>query len=137
MDNGIPIDVSNICETLFMTSPKPKHSIQLMFENVEGETNVKDIFFILLELFEIGMKTLYGDENGKVNLESLTHDNFKRINEYFNSIGFEVMYEISLRDDMKNEVKNGDDGDNLEDYFLYLKTQNYKYRLSFTFCKPD
>ena len=56
--------------------------------------NVKELFEFLLELFTKLSKYYFGDENGQVNLELLSVDDFDIINKYFNAIGFKSNFEI-------------------------------------------
>ena len=127
-------------KSMFHFPPKPPNSTQLVFEEEDSAAEIKDVFFILIELFEIGMKLLYGNDKGNVNLAELSDLQFKRIDDYFNSIGFRVFYKINNASDGgdyngncdgKNENIFKQEKDRLEDYYLTLESCEKKYILNF------
>ncbi len=85
------MNVSELAEAIFFSTPKDPHSIKLGLE--DNGMNVKDLFEFLITLFTEGMKILHGDDNGVVNLDALNQDNFDYVNRYFESIGFKCHLE--------------------------------------------
>ena len=45
-------------------------------------------------IFTSGMKYLFSNGTGKLNIDEITDDNIKTINEYFMSIGFVIIIDI-------------------------------------------
>lgn len=77
------LDLEVIGEKIFSENPKPKFSIQIQFEN----SDLQDIFESMLMLTTQGMKILYGDAEGKVNLCNLKDSDISKFNQYLNSFG--------------------------------------------------
>ena len=92
------MDSLEIIRTIISEPPKPANSIQLEFSDIENNITSKELFELLLMMFTEAMKVLYG-ENGRVELSKISRNNFNRINEYFNSFGFTINYEILPEND--------------------------------------
>ncbi len=76
---------------LFSENPKDPFSIQLNFTDVpNNEDPNKGVFKQLLIIFTDGMKFLYGDNDGKVNLANLDEDDFLLMKKYFRSFGYDI-----------------------------------------------
>lgn len=90
------MEKEDIYNKLFLTNPKAPGSIQLVFENQEGDTKVSDIFQFLSNLFTHGLKYFYSDsDNDNVDLDKLSIKQFERIREYFLGISIDVKLKIS------------------------------------------
>jgi hypothetical protein len=57
---------------------------------------LKEIFEMLLMIFTEGMKILYAESDGTVNLNDRTEKDFIKVQEYFKSLGFVCNYNIYL-----------------------------------------
>ena len=58
--------------------------------------SIKEIFEMLLMIFTEGMKILFGDDSGKVDLNNLKEKDFILVQEYFRSFGFNCNYKVYL-----------------------------------------
>lgn len=86
------MDPLQFVETVFSEPPKEEGSIQLQLDM--DEMTMKDTFEFLLVVFTNGLRMLYGDRHGKVDLTQLSDDQFKHSNKYFASFGFDCQYVI-------------------------------------------
>ena len=125
------MDIVEITRTIFSKPPKDSNSIQLDFSDADHNLSSKELFEVLLMMFTEGMKTLFGDNNGKVNLGNVTHNDFNKINEYFHSFGFNVDYNIR----QLNAVEQADytEKKELKDHYMRLRSNNMMYIISFDF----
>ena len=83
-------DIFEIVEIIFNKPPGDEKSINLYFEDIDLE----DLFKNLLMIFTYGMKKIYGNENGIVNLKILNDNQLKIINKYFNMFSIDFFYKI-------------------------------------------
>ena len=100
---------------LFTNSPKPVNTIKLQTEGLQ----LKDLFQMLLEIFTKGMKILYGNENGTVDLESITDEQLLEVKQRFRSFGIEIFYQIKpyyQPGDVTDVFDEDVDEDNLPDF---------------------
>jgi hypothetical protein len=117
-----------------------------------GVENNKDFFYFCLDLFCKGLVILFG-ENGKVNVESLTQEQFAIIKQKMSLAGIDVKLDvfieqkttISLLDDDTappdvdpiktsinfNEIDMDDDNKPLSEYVFRLKMDNLLYNIHF------
>ena len=63
------------------------------------------IFQELLMIFNSGMKYLFSNGTGKLNIDEITDDNIKTINEYFMSIGFVIIIDIFTIEEYLDNIK--------------------------------
>ena len=141
--NNITIDIDDMINNIFTNDPQDIKSIQLSFDvNDEYE-----LFTILVDILTHGLKILFGDENDKVDINTITENDFKTIEKYFNSFGFDIKYKYDIPLDQLNidentelpslddsNTENEDDGKNqLRLYYFTLKTDNIKYEISFDY----
>ena len=125
------VDIIELSKLIFRENCKQPHSIQLSL--YEDDSNIQDIFKLLLIMFTEGMKIKYGkyDTIKKidiVNLEDLDDKQFNSIKEYFNSFGFDCYYKCktikeyeeeetikidTIVDDLKNTT-NSNENKNIE-----------------------
>lgn len=120
------MDVIELSETIFNDIPKPANSIQLDFSENNGLTT-KDIFEILLTLFQRGMIIHYGDEKGRVDLTKVSDSDFDKMNEYFNSFNFSVYYSVKPIDHVEENIEKKV----LRDYYLRIRTNYLAYYIWF------
>ena len=88
-------DHNSFIEFVFSGNPKPKMNIKLELEPPNPNNNInKHIFEQLLQIFSDGMKYLYGDDDGKVNISNLEIDSILKMKEYFESFGVELIFNM-------------------------------------------
>lgn len=122
------MDILEIAHKLFREPLKSPGSIQIEFSHEGENITSKDIFSQLIIIFNEGMKYFFGDQYGKVDLSKLTQQDFYKINEYFNSFGFEIHYDIKeLNDSSQPNFPN-----NILEDFLTFKTSFAKYYIAFS-----
>lgn len=135
-------DLKNFTNFVFEGEPKEKNSITLQIPTDEsGLEATKTIFDALVLIFNNGMKTLFGNEDGCVDITQLTLNDIKKVGNYFNSFGFELLLDITYPDDGTGNGHNNPPGtcmgydDNLENCRLILVSNknNYMYTISFKF----
>ena len=88
------MDFQNMIFNLFSKPIQPPHSINLQFVDPNKNLDQKDLVQILSLILAEGLKYFFGN-NGKIDLLLITEDNFKLINQYFNSFGMTVYYNIT------------------------------------------
>ena len=80
---------------MFDTEPKPKDSIQLECPDIPPNKNTHlHIFEQLLMIYVSGLKHLWQNEDGKVDLTELTEDNIWLMKRYFESINYIVNIDV-------------------------------------------
>lgn len=98
---AIIMDIEDIANIIFTSAPKPSNTIMLDFSeysdynDISAEKGAEYLFNELIILFTKGMKILFGDAEGKVDLAYLTDNDFDKISRYFKSFGFIVQYDIN------------------------------------------
>lgn len=75
---------------VFTSSPKGVNTIQLQTDGLE----LKELFAMMLEIFTKGMKIMFSDDEGRVNLETISAEQFMEIKQRFRSFGIEIFYQI-------------------------------------------
>jgi hypothetical protein len=138
------MDILELTHHIFSKQPKDPNSIQLDFSEFIGNVESNDdnnyeqypsspseeLFKQLLMIFTEGMKMLYGDKNGQVNLENITQNNFDKVNQYFNSFGIKVIYKI-INDDTDDYINI--EKKELKNHQLRLRRNNLIYVISFDY----
>jgi hypothetical protein len=130
-----------LAEKLFSNSPQDSNTIPLEIEDMD----MGDLFEFLLIVFTNGLKSLYGNENGKVNLGDLSEEQFGKVNQYFNSIGFDTTYVVypleaeNMVDFNKLSYRNADitSSTQLDDLCFPMKVSDKIYVIGFKFRLPD
>jgi len=127
---------------MFDSEPKEKTSIQLECPDIPPKKNVNlHIFEQLLMIYVGGLKHLWSDSVGKVDLTKLTEENIHLMKRYFESIDYEVSiqvfdlnnYEFKFPDYFKDQGKITD-AIMLNDFFYESQGYDTKmYRISFDF----
>lgn len=84
--------LENFIEKLFSEPPKEPWTVQLDLHT--NDTSPMAIAEFLSVVFTKGTVYLFGDDEGQVNLSSLTDENFGLIKQYFNSFGFDILYQV-------------------------------------------
>ena len=127
---------------MFDTEPKPKDTIQLECLDIPDNKNTHlHIFEQLLMIYVSGLKHLWSDSEGKVDLTKLTEDNISLMKRYFESISYVVnidvfdlsTYQFRFPDYFKNQEKITEKT-LLPDFFYETQGADTKmYRISFDF----
>ena len=127
---------------MFDNEPKPKDSIQLECSDIPPNKNTHlHIFEQLLMIYVSGLKHLWQNEEGKVDLTELTEDNIGLMKRYFESINYVVniqvfdlsTYQFRFPDYFKNQEKITSKT-LLTDFFYEAQgTDTNMYRISFDF----
>ena len=147
------IDLDEIIVNIFSYEPKSPKSINLSFDVKEEY----DLFKMLVHILTEGLKILYGDPNGNVNLDNL--EGGDTLYKYFASFGFIINFNVNnvlnpdnidvnsvLNPDNidVNSVLNPDNIENEEEkkvkkntelhlYYFTLKTEKFKYEITFDY----
>lgn len=79
------IEIEKLAEEIFSKPIKPARSIQLFIEQ-----DMETLFFILLELLKKGIQIVLSDKN----IFELTQEDFQKLQQYFNSFGFQIGLDI-------------------------------------------
>ena len=127
---------------MFDKEPKPKDSIQLECPDIPDNKNTHlHIFEQLLMIYVSGLKHLWSNSEGKVDLTKLTEDNISLMKRYFESISYVVnidvfdlsTYQFKFPDYFKNQEKITEKT-LLPDFFYETQGADTKmYRISFDF----
>ena len=87
-------DHDSFIKFVFDSEPKSERSIKLELDP-PGENNLnKHIFEQLLQIFTDGMKYLYSNEDGKVDISQLEIESILKMKEYFLSFGVELIFNM-------------------------------------------
>ena len=117
---------------IYENEPKNPQSIQIEYLDADKDD---ELFKMLLEIFQDGMKK-YHSYDGVVALETVKDEEMLIMRKYFWSFGFDIFYKVfDLKDNLlKNFDKNTKIGKSLlKDYYITLKTQYYKFEISFDY----
>ena len=101
------VDLEQLIISIFSEPPGEPRSKTISFDT----TDLKQLFESLLMIFTNGMKLLFGNQIGRVELQNLGEDDIEIVQRYFNSMGFNFYFDIY-----------DDSNDNRE------KTQAMKYK---------
>ena len=132
----------DIAENIFRQPPKKECSVGFA---VDTDMSLREIFEMLLMIFTEGMKILFGDSSGKVNLNELGEKDFKKVQEYFKSFGFVCNYKVYLPSQTINidfEARKYsnitiNNSTKLKDLKLPLKCGGRVFEISFDFHTPQ
>ena len=79
---------------LFGKKPQEKNTIKLELGIPDKDKHIGlHIFEQLIQIFMDGLKYLYGNDDGKINVQDLTEDNIKLMKQYYLSIGYKLIFE--------------------------------------------
>ncbi len=132
------MNINELVDVVFSNGIKPAGSIQLDLGG--NDMDIKDVFEFLLTFFTEGMKLLYGDSRGKVDLSQLSESDIRLLAQYIQSIGFGcqiVVYppeEANNYDFMAIKYTNVQitSDTKLEELKLPLRSKDTVYVISFT-----
>ena len=147
MNKPIEIDGDGDDFTIFLFSHPVKEPNTIKLELSPPERGVHiglHIFQELLQIFTDGLKYFYGQQSGKVDINSLTVDNIDLMKRYFLSIGFQLILEVFTpenyvsKPDIFNDKSLIKENTMLDEYFYEITTYDSNdmekiYRVSFKF----
>jgi hypothetical protein len=81
---------------------KPPGAPKSVAFTVDEDMDMREVFEMLLMIFTEGMKILFGNNEGKVDLNARTEKDFAKVKEYFHSLGFNCEYKIYLPRQLSN-----------------------------------
>ena len=154
------MDIKHLADQIFTKPLKGENSINIEFECIEDTVT---LYEALLELFTEGMKIKYGDDDkNKVDLLSLTQNDFLEMKKYFKSFKIDLFYHVFHLQQLEeltgnfnfieNRLKNDDinelfpekptddllinykniDTKNLKDYKFQLQVKDILYIIYFS-----
>jgi len=149
MNKPIEIDGDGDDFTIFLFSHpvKEPNTIKLELAQPEKEVHIGlHIFQELLQIFVDGLKYFFSDKNdeGKVDINSLSEENIDLMKRYFLSIGFQLILDVFTPDDYVSKPDIFKDhslikeNTMLDEYFYEISTYDSDdsekiYRVSFKF----
>ena len=127
--------IMELAEKIFNDEPKNAHSYRLEFDAVG--INMEDIHKELLMFFTYGMKKMYGDENGQVNLKTLSQEQLNKINKYLNMIGVKLHYQTYMENEHAKMILEhfsmlNSEKKSLEDFRFKIKSEDIIYVIYFS-----
>lgn len=92
------LNYEQFVETFFSQEPKQSGHVSI---SLDCDT-IQDLFEKLVLLFKDGLVYFYGDNNKKINLESLSSEQIAFINRYFHSFRINVNFKVVSIKDIEN-----------------------------------
>ena len=134
--NETELDIQEIFNEVTKHSPKEPNTYPLQFEM----SSLKEIFEFLLQFVTMLCKEFYGDEEGQVNLEQMTPEQFVFIDKYMQSIGFTCEFKAvpAIAQNINNTYDNRFDrikitnNTKLSDLLFGILCGNVLYVISFS-----
>ena len=129
---------------MFDSEPKDKNTIQLECPDIpEGKNTHLHIFEQLLMIYVSGLKHLWSDSEGKVDLTQLDEANISLMKQYFESINYIVTievfdlntYQFRFPDYFKYQDKITDKTVLTDFYYETQGADTNMYRISFDFLE--
>lgn len=123
-------DLTELTNRIFKEEPKAPKSYMISFDNI----CMKEVFEALLTFLVNGMKILYGNSNGVVEIQHFNINTFEILRQYILSIGFDLVV---------NPYNNEDWKTNIFPHFVqfnnlpYDETQKYIGLYQFAILKPE
>lgn len=152
--NNLPLDKA--VEIIF--NQNANYKIEGM--SLNGIESVSDAFWFITKLFKEGITYTFKDENGNVDLDSLTTEDFEIVNRCMHRVGVNVELQVAINDDNSTNSKDvlnhekyiensGDsnlnvgmsylivnnDPSNLENHLLILYTRLKKIIIGYSFLE--
>lgn len=98
-----------IAEKIFTSSPASENSIQLIHDN--DETDIIDIFEILITIFMEGIMTVYHNlDEAVININDVSLDHLYALSPWFKGFGFKLFVnEYDLKNNDESYINNYND----------------------------
>ena len=84
------VELEELVISIFSEPPGEPRSRTIAFDT----SDLKQLFESLLIIFTNGMKLLFGDSRGVVELENLSEENIQLVQEYYSSMGFRFYFDV-------------------------------------------
>ena len=128
-------DITKLVEFVFVEN---RGNNRMLIESSDFKDN-RDLFFFCIELTMKGLSYLYGNENGKADIDDLSMEQIENIKSKLANAAIELLLDIEEIEDSVNDTEiiydiPYDDLEkkvNLEEYSLKLIKKNTKYTLRF------
>ncbi len=131
--------LDDFIDSLVSAPPQKENSIKL--ELVEEEDNMETVFNVLIEIFSKASKYLYGDSNGRVDLDEMGLEDLEKMSKYFKSFGFHIYVE-KFEGENRNKTSFGTTeekpikGHELKAHCLKFQTSRNFYIIYFDTLNP-
>lgn len=128
-------DITKLVEFVFVEN---RGNNRMLIESSDFKDN-RDLFFFCIELTMKGLSYLYGNDNGKVDIDDLSMEQIESVKSKLANAAIELLLDIEEIEDSVNDTEiiydiPYDDLEkkvNLEEYSLKLIKKNTKYTLRF------
>lgn len=128
-------DITKLVEFVFVEN---RGNNRMLIESSDFKDN-RDLFFFCIELTMKGLSYLYGNENGKVDIDDLSMEQIENIKSKLANAAIELLLDIEEIEDSVNDTEiiydipynDLEKKVNLEEYSLKLIKKNTKYTLRF------
>tara|TARA_B100000497_G_scaffold73903_1_gene82830 strand:- start:228 stop:659 length:432 start_codon:yes stop_codon:yes gene_type:complete len=128
-------DITKLVEFVFVEN---RGNNRMLIESSDFKDN-RDLFFFCIELTMKGLSYLYGNENGKVDIDDLSMEQIESVKSKLANAAIELLLDIEEIEDSVNDTEiiydipynDLEKKVNLEEYSLKLIKKNTKYTLRF------
>tara|TARA_B110000495_G_scaffold127220_1_gene110663 strand:- start:221 stop:670 length:450 start_codon:yes stop_codon:yes gene_type:complete len=133
--------------TIFLFSSKPKESNSIKLEISKPSNGIHfglHLFQELLMIFTSGMKYLFSNDDGYIDVSILSETDIDLMNQYFRSIGFFIKVDKFSISEYLSNIKTPnffinkeliEDNTPLHDFYYETHINGYIYRLIFNFLR--
>ena len=131
------VELEELIISIFSEPPGEPRSRTIAFDT----NNLKQLFESLLIIFTNGMKLLFGNSQGVVELENLSEENITLVQSYYESMGFRFYFDI-YDDSNENREKTQDmkytnlivtSQSRLKDFYFPLLSRGRIYLINFDY----
>lgn len=132
----IEASVQELVELIFLKNRDDSKIYMNLPYGESGIRNTHDLFIFLIDLLSKGLVLLYGNENKTVSLECLNFENLSHVKKKLLNAGIQLDIQTKEAINMGVPIrpciiKDGDDNDDLKNYYLRLVSQHMEYNVSF------
>jgi hypothetical protein len=128
-------DITKLVEFVFVEN---RGNNRMLIESSDFKDN-RDLFFFCIELTMKGLSYLYGNDNGKVDIDDLSMEQIESVKSKLANAAIELLLDIEEIEDSVNDTEiiydipynDLEKKVNLEEYSLKLIKKNTKYTLRF------
>ena len=131
------VELEELIISIFSEPPGEPRTRTIAFDT----NNLKQLFESLLIIFTNGMKLLFGNSQGVVELENLSEENINLVQSYYESMGFRFYFDI-YDDSNENREKTQDmkytnlivtSQSRLKDFYFPLLSRGRIYLINFDY----
>ena len=128
-------DITKLVKFVFVEN---RGNNRMLIESSDFKDN-RDLYFFCIELTMKGLSYLYGNENGKVDIDDLSMEQIESVKSKLANAAIELLLDIEEIEDSVNDTEiiydipynDLEKKVNLEEYSLKLIKKNTKYTLRF------